>query len=196
MVELRDAASIKQPRWSSSCEHGWRATRFPPTSRSSTRSPEHPPARPTSVRSGSSSAIPSNMPSESLTVAEVLRRQARDRGRAPAAGVRRRTPQLRGGRPPVGTTGPRSDRSRRGKGHPRRPALPERCGVDCRDVGRGAHRRCRHTVFDLRHCPGARGTTGRQRHRNPAGRCVLPISRLPDSASPTSRTLPRCCAMS
>ena len=83
MVELRDAASIEQPRWSSSCKHGWRAMKFPPISRSLTRSPEHLPARPTSVRSGSSSAIPSNMPSESLTVAEVLRRQARDRGEHP-----------------------------------------------------------------------------------------------------------------
>ena len=71
MVELRDAASSMRPNWSSTCEHGWRATRFPPRSRSSTRSPERPPARPTSAPSGNSSAIPSNMPSESLTVGEM-----------------------------------------------------------------------------------------------------------------------------
>ena len=52
MVELRELDRSMLPRSSSSCEHGWRATRFPPTSRSSTRSPGHPPASPTSVRSG------------------------------------------------------------------------------------------------------------------------------------------------
>ena len=82
MVELRDATRRRR-RWSNSCERGWRATRFPPTSRSSTRSPGHRPARPTSVRSKSSSAIPSNMPSDSLTVGDVLRRQARDRAEHP-----------------------------------------------------------------------------------------------------------------
>src|SRR4029077_14513980 len=66
-------------RSSSSCEHGWRATKTPTTSRLSTRFPGHLPARPISVRYGSSSAIPSNMPSESLTVAEVLRQQASTR---------------------------------------------------------------------------------------------------------------------
>src|SRR6202008_1238358 len=49
------------------------------TSRLSTRFPGHLPARPISVRYGSSSAIPSNMPSESLTVAAVLRPQASTR---------------------------------------------------------------------------------------------------------------------
>src|SRR5689334_9360636 len=57
--------------------------RFPPRSRSSTRSPGHPPARRTSVRSGSSSASPSNMPTDSLTVGDVLQRQSRARGEHP-----------------------------------------------------------------------------------------------------------------
>src|SRR5689334_13606089 len=57
--------------------------RFLPRSRSSSRSPGHPPARRTSVRSGNSSASPSNMPSDSLTVGDVLQRQSRARGEHP-----------------------------------------------------------------------------------------------------------------
>src|SRR4051794_17172244 len=57
--------------------------RFQPTSRSLTRSREHRPARPTSVRCGNTSAIPSNMPSESLTVGGVLRQQAQARADHP-----------------------------------------------------------------------------------------------------------------
>src|SRR5258705_2769933 len=71
------------PLSSSSCEHGWRATKFPQISRSSTRSPEHRPARPTSVRSVNSSANTPNMRSESLTVGTVLRQQSLVRGEHP-----------------------------------------------------------------------------------------------------------------
>ena len=61
MVELRDASTDRHAG-RLSCELGWRATRSRPISPSSTRSPEHRPARPTWARSDDSSAIPSNMP--------------------------------------------------------------------------------------------------------------------------------------
>ena len=80
----------------------------------------------------------------------VLRRQAPPRGTS-AAGVRRRTPQLRGGRAPVGAIGARADRARRRQGHPRRRAVPERGGLGRRDAGRSADRCRSRAVLDVLH---------------------------------------------
>ena len=65
MVELRDPPRPNPTRWSNFCERGWRATRFPPTSRSSTRSREPRRARPIWARSGAFFSDPpptANMP--------------------------------------------------------------------------------------------------------------------------------------
>ena len=70
--------------------------------------------------------------------------------RPSAAGVRRRAHQLRRGRPSLGTAGPRPDRARRGQGHARRAAVPQRCGVRGRHAGRRAHRRRRRPVLHVR----------------------------------------------
>ena len=121
------------------------------------------------------------------------------RGRAPAAGLRRRPPQLRRSRAPVGATGPRPDRPRRGQGHPRRPALPERRGVRGRDAGRGPDRRRGGPVHDVRHRAGAaRATRPQRRRRSCSPPRPLPRQRLPRAARPTSTATadPRCCAMS
>ena len=90
-----------------SCERGWPATRFPPTSRSSTRSRERPPASRSQrgpAHSSATAARRATMPSDSPTVAEVLRAQARAARRPPAAGLRRRPHQLCRGRPPLGAS--------------------------------------------------------------------------------------------
>ena len=101
--------------------------------------------------SAGTSATPSNMPE--TTVADVLREQARRRGDHPLlvcdadrltyAEADRRSARA----------GPRADRARRGQGHSCRSAVSERAGVHRGDAGRGAHRRRRHSVLDVRHRP-------------------------------------------
>ena len=65
------------------------------------------------------------------------------RGDHTAAGLRRRSAQLRRGRAPFGALARGLDRARRGQGQPRRHALPERRGVRRRHAGGSPDRRGR-----------------------------------------------------
>src|SRR5271168_856195 len=76
------------PNSSTSCYPDWPITKFPPTSRSSPISPGRHPASPIWVRSGATFATRcprrrATMSSESTTVGDVLRAQARSRGDHP-----------------------------------------------------------------------------------------------------------------
>src|SRR6201995_6071590 len=74
-----------RPNSSTSCKPDWPGTKFPPTSRSSPISPGRRPAKPIWVRSDATftTRCPrrrATMSSESTTVGDVLRAQARSRG--------------------------------------------------------------------------------------------------------------------
>ena len=119
---------------------------------------------------------------------DVLRRQAADsRGTHPLlvcdadrlsyAEAERRSAAAR----------PRPGRPRRGQGHPRRPALPERRGVRRRDAGRGADRRRGRPVH--RPSPPRREIAAQLAHSDIEillATASLPRQRLPARGWPTS----------
>ena len=82
MVELREPVRDADD-CSTSCERGWRATRFPPTSRSSTRSPEPRPVSPTWAPSDASSAAPSKHACRPRSPSSCAHKRIRGRGDHP-----------------------------------------------------------------------------------------------------------------